>query len=44
MSRFLVLNRAPVSAREQIGSATPEQQQAGTQLWETWTKNAGPAL
>ena len=44
MSRFLVLYRAPVSAREQMGSATPEQQQAGMQLWETWMKKAGPAI
>ena len=44
MSRFLVLYRAPVSAREQMQSATPEQQQAGVELWQAWATKAGSAI
>ena len=44
MSRFLVLYRAPVSAREQMQSATPEQQQAGMELWQAWAAKAGSAI
>ena len=44
MSRFLVLYRAPVSAREQMQSATPEQQQAGMELWQAWSAKAGSAI
>ena len=44
MSRFLVLYRAPVSAREQMESSTPEQRQAGMELWQAWAAKAGPAI
>jgi hypothetical protein len=44
MSRFLVLYRAPGSAREQIESSTPEQREAGMKLWEAWAAKAGPAI
>ena len=44
MSKFLVLYRSPVSAREQIASASPEEAQAGMQAWQTWAENAGSAL
>jgi hypothetical protein len=44
VSRFLVLYRAPVSAREQLASSTPEQQQAGMELWQEWMGKAGPAI
>jgi hypothetical protein len=33
MTRFLVLYRAPVSARQQMTKMTPEQAQAGMDLW-----------
>jgi hypothetical protein len=44
VSRFLVLYRAPVSAREQIESSTPEQRQTGMELWQTWAAKAGSAI
>lgn len=44
MSRFLVLYRAPVSAREQMESSTPEQRQAGMEPWQTWAAKAGSAI
>ena len=44
MSRFLVLYRAPVSAREQMESSTPEQRQAGMELWQAWAAKAGSAI
>jgi hypothetical protein len=44
MARFLVLYRAPVSVREQMESSTPEQRQAGMELWQTWAAKAGPAI
>ena len=44
MPRFLVLYRAPVSAREQMESSTPEQRQAGMELWQAWAGKAGPAI
>jgi len=44
VSKFLVLYRSPVSAREQIASASPEEAQAGMQAWQTWAENAGSAL
>ena len=44
MSRFLVLYRAPASAREQMQSSTPEQQQAGMELWQAWAAKAGSAI
>lgn len=44
MSKFLVLYRAPVSAREQMESSTPEQRQAGMELWRAWADKAGSAI
>jgi hypothetical protein len=44
VSKFLVLYRAPVSVREQMQSSTPEQRQAGMELWQTWAGNAGSAI
>jgi len=44
VSKFLVLYRSPVSARDQIANATPEQAQAGMQAWQAWAESAGPAL
>jgi hypothetical protein len=44
VSKFLVLYRAPVSAREQMESSTPEQRQAGMELWQAWAANAGSAI
>ena len=44
MSRFLVLYRAPISAREQMESSTPAQRQAGMELWQAWAGKAGSAI
>ncbi len=44
MKRFLVLYHAPISAREQMAGATPEQAKAGMDAWMTWAKKAGNAL
>ena len=44
MARFLVLYRAPVSAREQMANVTPEQAQAGMDLWREWAGRAGDAI
>jgi hypothetical protein len=38
MSKFLVLYRSSVSAREQMANATPEQAQAGMQAWQAWAR------
>jgi hypothetical protein len=44
VSRFLVLYRAPASAREQMESATPEQRRAGMELWQAWAGKAGSSI
>lgn len=44
MPKYLVLYRSPVSAREQMANATPEQAQAGMNAWLAWADKAGPAI
>src|SRR5437763_13720094 len=44
MAKFLVLYRAPTSAREQMAGATPEQAQAGMDAWTAWSGKAGSAI
>ena len=44
MAKFLVLYRAPLSAREQMENVTPEQAQAGMDLWMAWAGRAGDAI
>jgi hypothetical protein len=44
MSKFLVLYRSPISAREQMANATPEQAQAGMQAWQAWAEGAGAPI
>jgi hypothetical protein len=44
MPKFLILYRSPVSARDQIANATPEQRQAGMQAWMDWGARAGEAI
>jgi len=44
MSKFMILYRAPVSAREQLESATPEQQQAGMEAWRVWAEKTDYAI
>ena len=44
MKKFLVLYRAPVSAKQQMAQATPEQAQAGMKLWTNWMSKNGAAI
>ena len=44
MSKFLVLYRAPSSARERMASMTPAEQKAGMDAWMGWAKKAGSGL
>lgn len=44
MTKYLLLYRAPVSARDQMANATPEQAKAGMAAWMTWAGEVGPAL
>jgi hypothetical protein len=44
VSKFLVLYRSSVSAREQMADATPEQAQAGMEAWQAWAQRAGSAV
>ena len=44
MTRFLVLYRSSVSARNQMANATPEQAKAGMEAWMTWAAKAGDAI
>jgi hypothetical protein len=44
MTKYLVLYRSDVSARDQMANATPEQAQAGMQAWMEWFGKAGDAV
>lgn len=44
MAKYLVLYRAPVSAKEQMANATPEQAKAGMDAWMAWSQRAGSAI
>ncbi len=44
MARFIVLYRAPQEVAERFATATPEEAQAGVQLWTEWFDQLGPAL
>lgn len=44
MAKFMVLYRSSVSAGEQMGASTPEQQQEGMEQWMKWAGNAGDRL
>jgi hypothetical protein len=41
MKKFMVLYRSPVSAREQMAQATPQQIDAGMAEWMEWKEKAG---
>jgi hypothetical protein len=38
MKKYLVLYNSPVSAREQMAKASPEQAKAGMQAWMNWAE------
>lgn len=44
MSKFMILYRAPQSARDQMANATPEQMEAGMAAWQTWSNKVGYAI
>jgi hypothetical protein len=44
MPRFIALYHAPHDVATRFASATPEQAQAGVQLWTEWFAKLGPAL
>src|SRR5215469_9718465 len=44
MSKFMILYRSSVSARDQLSTATPEQQQAGMDAWRVWAEKTGYAI
>jgi hypothetical protein len=44
MSKFMILYRAPVSSREQMANATPEQLQAGLEAWRAWASRVDYAI
>lgn len=44
MKKFIVLYQAPISAMEQMASATPEQAKAGMDAWMDWAQKAGKAV
>lgn len=44
MTKFMVLYRSEVSAKDQMASATPEQAAAGMEAWMAWAAKAGDAI
>ncbi len=44
MTKFMVLYRSALSARDQMASATPEQAKAGMEAWMAWAGKAGDAI
>ena len=44
MTKYLLLYRSPVSARDQMADASPEQAQAGMDAWMEWAGRAGSAI
>jgi hypothetical protein len=44
MAKYMILYRAPMSARDQMANATPEQMKAGMDAWMAWAGKAGDAV
>ena len=44
MTTYLVLYSSPVSAAEQLASATPEQAEAGMAEWTAWAQRNGESI
>jgi hypothetical protein len=44
MTKFMVLYRSDVPAREMMAGVTQEQAQAGMDAWMTWAAKAGDAI
>ncbi len=44
MKKFLVTYHAPSEAMQQMGTASPEEQQKGTEAWMQWAQKTGSKL
>ena len=44
MTKFMVLYKSPVSARDQMANATPEQMQEGMNMWMEWAQKCADAI
>src|SRR5262249_26528145 len=44
MAKFLVLYRSPMSPREMMAKASPEEAKAGMDAWMAWAGRAGEAV
>ena len=44
MGRYFVAYHAPLSARERLAQATPEQAMAGVKQWIDWSHRLGDKL
>jgi hypothetical protein len=44
VSKFMILYRAPESAREMMANATAEQKRAGMDAWRTWATKVDYAI
>jgi len=44
VSKFMILYRGQVSARDMLANATPEERQAGLEAWRAWGTKVGYAL
>jgi hypothetical protein len=44
MGRYIVLYEAPLGVAERFAQATPEETQAGVELWVGWAQKIGPGL
>lgn len=44
MSKFMILYRAPLTAREQMANATPGQMQASMEAWQAWATKVSYAI
>jgi hypothetical protein len=44
MKKYLVIYNVPVTGREQMAKATPEQMKAGADAWMRWAQKAGKNL
>jgi hypothetical protein len=44
MGRYIIAYHAPLSARQRLAQATPEQAMAGVQHWIAWSHKLGASL
>ncbi len=44
MKKFVVIYHVPISAKEQMNSATPEEMKKGMEAWMSWAQKCGSGL